>query len=421
MAERFDGLFSWLDEAEAVRLLQTPGEQLPNPGIQYVAATRLGAATSEGSLVALLGAATGPAGSLNERLTRRKALEALGRRPDPRSLAALLAGLACDDPAAVVNAANSLGRLLDQETASADARYGSCLQAALAGPATQQRAVLQCLTRLGLADGVGPARRCLDHADALLDGAARAYLVQLGDDPQLLLPVLQRLHDPEPGQRRTAVIDLGLAGLPEHLEAVVRTPVSMPLRALAAFPLARRGLQRGMAAADMATALDALCRDDPRGLQLVGKPQPVSDDSRGWIQLLLQRDENRQYAAEAGILSQPRAAGLATIDHLQRHHASDYGGHYMLMRLVGLGRFAERREWLEQGLRQEAPQYRKSRTGAAVALGELGSEASRPLLQQQRAAAKDEQLIWACEFALALLDGDQEASRTRRAEALLPS
>ena len=384
MAERFDGLFSWLDEAEAIRLLQTPAEELPNPGIQYVAATRLGASTSEASLVALLGAATGPAGQLNERLTRRKALEALGRRPDPRSLAALLVGLACDDPAAVVNTANSLGRLLNSETARADERYGRCLLAALAGPATQQRAVLQCLTRLGLADGVGPARRCLDHPNALLDGAARAYLVRLGDDPQLLLPVLRRLHDAEPGQRRTAVIDLGLAGVPQHLEAVVRTPVSMPLRALAAFPLARRGLQRGMPAASMATALDALCRDDPRCLHLVGEPQPPTDDPQGWMQLLLQRDENRQYAAAAGILAQQRPASLATIDHLQRHHASDYGGHYMLMRLVGLGQFAERREWLEQGLRQEAPQYRKSRTGAAVALGELGREGSRPLLLQQR-------------------------------------
>ena len=419
MAERFDSLFSGLDETEAIRLLQTPAEQLPNPGIQYVAATRLGAAASESSLVALLEAATRPAGQLNERLTRRKALEALGRRPDPRSLEALLGGLGCGDPAAVVNAANSLGRLLDTETVTADKRLGHALLAALDGPATQQRAVFQCLTRLGLPNGLSAAQRRLGHADCLLDGAARAYLVRLGGDPELLLPVLQRLDDAEPGQRRTAVIDLGLAGAPDHLEAVVRTPVSMPLRALAAFPLARHGLQRGWPATTVATALDRLCLDDPRSLRLLGQPQPASDDAPGWMQLLLQRDENRQYGAAVGILSQPRTACLKTLDYLHRHHASDYGGHYMLMRLVGLGGFEERREWLEQGLRQEAPQYRKSRTGAAVALGELGVVASRPLLQQQRSEATDEQLIWACELALAMLDGAQDASRAMRATTLL--
>ncbi|TGH18168.1 MAG: hypothetical protein ERJ68_09330 [Aphanocapsa feldmannii 277cI] len=84
---RFDNLFAWMDEPEAIRCLRTPADQLDIPAAQYVAATRLGAASSEASLLALLDAARFRGDDINNRLTRRKALEALGRRRDPRSLA----------------------------------------------------------------------------------------------------------------------------------------------------------------------------------------------------------------------------------------------------------------------------------------------------------------------------------------------
>ena len=418
MAERFDSLFAWLDEQEAIQVLHSTTANLPNPALQYVAATRLGAASSPESLDALLAASAWRGHGINERLTRRKALEALGRRPDPRSLVRVLEALDSSDAGAVISAANSLSRLWAAGQTMDPNQLTDALAGALHGPGTQQRAVIQCLTRLELHGAKSAVEGCVNHPDRLLDGAARAYLVRHGSPGNLLQPVLRRLQDPEAGQRRTAVIDLGLAAQPEHLAAVVRTPVSMPLRALTAFPLARRGLANGLPPASVAALLDELCHDDPRRLQRIGQPQPTENTPTGWIRLLLQRDENSQYAAAAGILQQPRTRQSLILEQLHRHHGSDYGGHYMLMRLVGLAGHRERSAWLKQGLEQTAPQYRKSRIGAAVAMGELALMDQQDSLQHLQDPCHGEQLRWAGTMALALLQGNAQASLTFRAEAL---
>ena len=418
MAERFDSLFGWLDEQEAIRVLHSTTATLPNPGLQYVAATRLGAAGSPESLNALLAASAWRGNGINERLTRRKALEALGRRPDPRSLARVLEALDSSDAGAVVSAANSLSRLWAAGQTMDPAPVTDALVGALHGPGTQQRAVIQCLTRLELQAARGAVQACINHPDRLLDGAARAYLVRHGGAGDLLQPVLKRLQDPEAGQRRTAVIDLGLAAQPEHLAAVVRTPVSMPLRALTAFPLARRALANGSPPAPVAALLDELCHDDPRQLRLIGQPRPTDNTPSGWIRLLLQRDENSQYGAAAGILQQSGASRSVILEQLHHHHGSDYGGHYMLMRLVGLAGHRERSPWLKQGLDQTAPQYRKSRIAAAVAMGELGLADWKESLQHLQDPSHGEQLRWASTMALALLQGQATASLALRAQAL---
>ena len=419
MAERFDSLFGWLDEQEAIQVLHSTTANLPNPALQYVAATRLGAATSPESLNALLAASAWRGHGINERLTRRKALEALGRRPDPRSLARVLEALNSSDAGAVVSAANSLSRLWAAGQTIDPSQLTDALVGALHGPGTQQRAVIQCLTRLELQDAKSAVEGCINHPDRLLDGAARAYLVRQGGSGNLLQPVLRRLQDPEAGQRRTAVIDLGLAAQPEHLAAVVRTPVSMPLRALTAFPLARRALANGLSPAPVAGLLDELCYDDPRRLRLVDPlPQPEENTPSGWIQLLLQRDENCQYAAAAGILQQSSASQSVILEQLHHHHGSDYGGHYMLMRLVGLAGHQERRLWLQQGLEQTAPQYQKSRIAAAVAMGELALTSQQGSLQRLQGSGNGEQLRWASTMALALLQGQAQTSLASRAQAL---
>ena len=419
MAERFDSLFGWLAEQEAIRVLHSNAAALPNPALQYVAATRLGAASSPESLNALLAASAWRGHGINERLTRRKALEALGRRPDPRSVARVLAALNSSDAGAVVSAANSLSRLWAAGQTMDPDQLTDALVGALHGPGTQQRAVLQCLTRLELPGAKAAVEGCVNHPDRLLDGAARAYLVRQGGAGSLLQPVLRRLQDAEAGQRRTAVIDLGLAGQPEHLAAVVRTPTSMPLRALTAFSLARRALTDGCPPAPVAALLDELCHDDPRRLQRIGQPQPTDDTPAGWIRLLLQRDENCQYAAAAGILQQSQASQSVILEHLHQHHGSDYGGHYMLMRLVGLGGHHGRSAWLKQGLEQTAPQYQKSRIAAAVAMGELALTAHQEFLQRLQDPSHGEQLRWASTMALALLQGQAQTSLALRAAQAL--
>ena len=111
MSERFDTLFAGMSEETAMETLLKPPAELKNPGLKYLAATRLGACQSPESLQRLLAAGANDSDDLYERITRRKALEALGRRKDRSALPVLLAALQADDEPTVVNAADAIARL----------------------------------------------------------------------------------------------------------------------------------------------------------------------------------------------------------------------------------------------------------------------------------------------------------------------
>ena len=80
MAERFDILFEGLSEESSLKILLSDPRDLANPVDKYMAATRLGACTSNESLQGLINAVDLDPEDLFNRITRRKAIEALGRR-----------------------------------------------------------------------------------------------------------------------------------------------------------------------------------------------------------------------------------------------------------------------------------------------------------------------------------------------------
>ena len=118
-SKRFDGLFAWMSEPNAIAVVNQSSCELDNPGVKYIAATRLGACSSQESLDALVAASCGERDDIFERITRRKAIEALGRRKDPATLAVIQQALFSADEPTVVNAVDSLitiGLPLTQQT-----------------------------------------------------------------------------------------------------------------------------------------------------------------------------------------------------------------------------------------------------------------------------------------------------------------
>ena len=79
MAERFDILFEGMSEESSLKILLSDPKDLSNPVDKYMAATRLAACTSEESLQGLISAVDLDPEDLFNRITRRKAIEALGR------------------------------------------------------------------------------------------------------------------------------------------------------------------------------------------------------------------------------------------------------------------------------------------------------------------------------------------------------
>ena len=147
MAERFDVLVEGISEQKALSLLMAQTSSLQWPADRYFAATRLGLSDSKETLDALLMATSNlKIEELYDRITRRKAIESLGRRKDKRAIPALVDVLYCSDTEAVINSIYALIRINWDPTE--DDR--ELLLSLLDGECTQVRAVIQAHTRLGI-------------------------------------------------------------------------------------------------------------------------------------------------------------------------------------------------------------------------------------------------------------------------------
>ena len=397
MSERFDTLFAGMSEEIAIKTLGTDPSELSNPGLKYLAATRLGACTSLDSLEQLITAASKDSDNLYERITRRKALDALGRRKNPLALPTLLNALSLDDEPCVVNAADAIARIGSELDPSAQ----SLLLNALEGPDNQRRAVIQAFTRLRLADRNDAIQQCQQDDNPLVAGAARAHAVRVSQQIDALDPLISQLRDINPGRRRAAVIDLGDAGRMEALPALSRCPVSMPLRAKSAFQIAVRQ-DDGVDSAAIPW-LEQLLQDDPRTLDLDNVPRTDAepDSVRDGLQ---HRDEARQYAAAVALLGMAPAPQLSLIDALQRDLGSDYGVHYLLASCTGLLGLHERSQLVREAMAETAPQYAKSRVAAAWSCLRLGLHDQSQTIAELSQSSAWQPLRWSCQQVLKQLE-----------------
>ena len=397
MSERFDTLFAGMSEEIAIKTLGTDPSELSNPGLKYLAATRLGACTSLDSLEQLITAASKDSDNLYERITRRKALDALGRRKNPLALPTLLNALSLDDEPCVVNAADAIARIGSELDPSAQ----SLLLNALEGPDNQRRAVIQAFTRLRLADRNDAIQQCQQDDNPLVAGAARAHAVRVSQQIDALDPLISQLRDINPGRRRAAVIDLGDAGRMEALPALSRCPVSMPLRAKSAFQIAVRQ-DDGVDSAAIPW-LEQLLQDDPRALDLDNVPRTDAepDSVRDGLQ---HRDEARQYAAAVALMGMAPAPQLSLIDALQRDLGSDYGVHYLLASCTGLLGLHERSQLVREAMAETAPQYAKSRVAAAWSCLRLGLHDQSQTIAELSQSSAWKPLRWSCQQVLKQLE-----------------
>ena len=397
MSERFDTLFSGMSEEIAMSTLLKQPDELENPGWKYLAATRLGACSSAESLDLLLKAGANPSEDLYERITRRKALDALGRRKSPKAIPVLLDALTADDEPTVVNAADAIARIGTPLNTDEQDK----LISALDGPDNQRRAVIQAFTRLNMPDRNRAIDACRQDTNPLVSGAAHAHHVRLNGEPSGLSPLIDQLQDDNPGRRRAAVIDLGDAGRLEALEPLIRCPVSMPLRAKSAFLMATT--PDGSIDPKAVELLEQLLQDDPRHLNLNGlTPTEPSEDA---IQAGLQhRDEARQYSAATALMALSKRSQLAWIDVMRSNLGSDYGVHYLLASCTGLLQLHERSDLVREALAETGPQYAKSRIAAAWSCLRLGLKDQCSTLEELSRSNPWQPLRWSCQRALKHFD-----------------
>ena len=394
MSERFDVLFAGLPEEKAIELLKTNPEELKNPVEKYTAATRLAACQSDESLEALIEAISLEQENLFNRITRRKVLEALGRRRDPRALPGLFSALAFDDEPSVINAVDSIAQI---GFALEDEQRRTLLNA-LRGSDNQKRSVIQAHTRLGIEKADHEISVLEDDANPLVAGAARAYAAKVHGRVDRLEPLIPQLTDPIAGRRRSAVIDLGDAGESSVLEHLVSCPVSMPLRAKSAFQIVDPE-KTGLVPAPYAELITTLLRDNP--LDMAIQDDWICESSLSEIEKNLQhRDEGKQYGGALTLMKMPSQQQLEAIDHIHDKFWSDYGANYLLTAVIGLNKVHERSDLVRTALAETLPQYAKSRVAAAWACLSLELNDQIELLQDIQFNARWLPLKWSCEQVL---------------------
>ena len=390
MPERFDNLVEGLTEERAISIILADPDSMERPVDKYMAATRLGASESEESLNTLIAAAQLSPENLFDRITRRKALDALGRRRHPKALPVLFAALSCSDESAVINAVDSITKI----SSELDVEQQSQLLGALDGEDIQKRAVIQAHTRLGLETADQAIKAFDDDPNPLVSGAARAYGSKVHGRTAALDPLVPQLVDAIAGRRRSAVIDLGDAGDVTRLESLVTAPVSMSLRARSAFQLVDPN-KTCVIPEQYEALITQLLQDNPQNLKL--RAEWICDVNADEIENNLQhRDEARQYGGAASLMSMEEEQKLALIDRIKDKLWSDYVTHYYLTAVVSLQKIETRSELVRLALAETIPQYTKSRIAAAWGCLAMGLNDQAELLGQLATQAPWLPLKWTC-------------------------
>jgi bilin biosynthesis protein len=394
MAERFDNLVEGLSEAKAIEIILADPDTLERPVDKYMAATRLGASSSEESLDILIEAAQLSPEHLFDRITRRKAIEALGRRRSSKAVPVLFSALQCKDEAAVINAVDAITKI----GAPMSKLEADQLLNALEGEDIQRRAVIQAHARMGIEAAAAFIVPLINDSNPLVSGAARAYGAKILGKKDELDPLVPQLTDAIAGRRRSAVIDLGDAGDISRLNDLVSAPVSMSLKARSAFQLVDPH-KTCEVPQQYESQIKKLLQDNPQNLKL--RPEWMCPIEALEIENNLQhRDEAKQYGGAFSLMAMEGEVKLQLIDLIKEKLWSDYVTHYYLTAVIGLQAIEERGELIRLALAETIPQYTKSRIAAAWGCLALGLVDQKQLIEDLAEQAQWIPLKWTCRQVL---------------------
>lgn len=379
MADRFANLFG-LSAADAITLLDTPIEQLGADDSRYTAAAQLAYFPSEAAIAALIRAVQNTHPDFDNKITRRKAIESLGKLKAQAGLAAICTCLDdTSDTYTVENAAWAIG-----EIGTNDPEILEQLAHLLEMPNQTYRVIIHTLGKLDYKPALERIQAFVEHEDKTIASAAIATIYRLSGDDSDMERVMQFLFHPNVYSRRLSIQDLIDTNYYKAIPYITQTPVSLVFRMRGVRLLAETGIPAGqLSIAQILPAVEKVLRDHPKDLQLVhAYDQPPNIERL--VRELYETDFGRAYLATQTLLkSDPIAAGEALIKTYYEEAREDYGAHYHVMKLLGWLGYAPGYDVLLEGLNVAQPQFQKSKAAAAMALGELGDKRAIAHLRPQ--------------------------------------
>jgi bilin biosynthesis protein len=405
-SDRFANLFG-LSEADAIALLDRPVDQLGEDESRYSAAAQLGYAASDAAIAALIRAVYNQDPDFDNKITRRKAVESLGKMQAKEGLQAIRTCLAdTSDTYLIENVAWSIGEIGTQ-----DPEILENLARLLEVPTQTYRVIIHTLGKLGCKPALERIRKFTEDEDKTIAAAAIAAIYRLTGDDSDMERVMEFLFHPNVYARRLSIQDLIDTNYYKAIPEIIQTPVSLVFRMRGVRLMAENGIPAGdLSIAQILPAVEQVLFDHPKDLQLVhGYDQRPSLDRL--TRELYETDFGRAYLATKTLLEvDPATAGEALIKTYYAEAREDYGAHYHVIKAIGWLRYAPGYDVLIEGLNITQPQFQKSKAAAAIALGELGDkQAIGPL--QSCLTSKLWDLRFAALTALAKL-GDTSGAAT---------
>ncbi len=389
-----------LTEERAIAILATPPDQLEDPADRYIAASQLVNFPTEPSIRALMGAIGNKTPGLDNRIVRRKAVETLGYLKAVEALPAIKVCLQDEDRYTVDNAVWAIGEMGCQDEAIL-AEIAQLLEK----PRQNYRATIQTLVKLNYLPALEQIRSLTTSEDPTISGAAIAAICRLSQDYTDIVQVVELLQHSTANARRSAIQDLVDARYYPAIPQIAKSPVSVTFRLRGLRLLAEAGIPAGkIAFQDVEPYLDRVIRDSPADLEFVHEydREPALEFL---INELYETDFGRCYLATQTLLTRyAQEAPAALMAAYAERARGDYGAHYHVIKLLGWLQYQPAYEILVEALKNPAPQFKKSRTAAAIALGELADGRAIPELQAHFHSGTWE-LQYACLIALSRLVG----------------
>ncbi|MBF2067767.1 MAG: HEAT repeat domain-containing protein [Calothrix sp. C42_A2020_038] len=390
MNKRFFNIFN-LTEEEAITLLDTPQDRIGEDDSRYIAASHLVNFPTDKSINALMRAVQNTDSSLDNRIVRRKSVETLGRLQAKQALSVIRTCLAEEDCYTVENAVWAIGEI---ETDNPDILEE--IAQLLEKPGQIYRVILHTLAKLGYKPSIHRINKFTESEDAPTASAAIATICRLTGDYTQMDKVVAFLQHSSCNARRACIQDLIDTRYYPAIPQIARCPVSVAFRLRAIRILADVGVEnKEITFNEIKPYLEQTLRDHPNDLDLVHEydQSPTLDFL---IQELYQTDFGRCYLASKTLLLEHYAvqAPTALLQTYDEEAYTDYGAHYHVMKLLGWLRYAPAYDLLIEALHNKEPQFQKSRSAAAIALGELGDRRAIPDLKKSL-----ETQIWDLKYA----------------------
>lgn len=400
MDTRFSNIFN-LTQDQAIALLQTPLDDLEDKTDRYIAASHLVNFPGERTVNALIEAIHNSDPHLYNKITRRKAIESLGRLKAEVALPVICSCLSDEDIYTVENAVWAIG-----EIGTEDETILEEIAKLLDKPQQSYRVIIQTLANFNYQPALDRIRPFVNSNNEPIASSAIAAVARFSGDYSQIDQVVAFLKHQNVNARRACIQDLIDAKYYDAIPQIARCAVSLVFRLRGIRLLADAGkAEEKITFAQIQPSLDQVIRDHPNDLDLVHEYQEIPP-TEFLIQELYNTDFGRCYLATKTLIENyDQQIEAALIKSYNDEAHNDYGAHYHVIKLLGWVKSEAGYEIVVEALNNRRPQFQKSRGAAAIALANYGDQKAIPLIQEA-SNTKVWELKYACLMALKELGED---------------